>query len=411
MTGLRELRRRRTRVVLASSLAALLLLPVFVVVAWRAIRDSKAAEAVVSIPMRTLPLTPTAVIGVTDEQNFLASVAVVALSPNGAGGTVILLPVGTLVGGQPTGEPKRLADVYGSEGADALKKAVEDITNSQIDLVSVTGVDGVAELIARAGTLTPTFDADVTDTDGDGTRVVAVAGPNEFTPIDASAVLAARDAGLNEEARFAPVKALWESVAVAVGNGALGATPAVVVADVGAQTPADVPTFMSALLAGPIRVWQIGAQRITDAEKNPKDIDVYGYNVGEMIMVMASAAPSAMVPIYPTLSVQIDSPYADAAVIQEAVFRMLYMGTNVILVRSVDATVPDTTTIYYSDEVERAMAQPLTTLFGDIDFEKASEGVEGIDVQVVIGANFLDVLRNEAAGITDTTAAAETTVP
>ena len=55
MTGLRELRRRRTRVVLASSLAALLLLPVFVVVAWRAIRDSKAAEAVVSIPMRTLP--------------------------------------------------------------------------------------------------------------------------------------------------------------------------------------------------------------------------------------------------------------------------------------------------------------------------------------------------------------------
>lgn len=411
MTGLRELRRRRTRVVLASSLAALLLLPVFVVVAWRAIRDSKAAEAVVSIPMRTLPLTPTAVIGVTDEQNFLASLAVVTLSPNGAGGTVILLPVGTLVGGQPTGEPKRLADVYGSEGADALKKAIEDITNSQIDLVSVTGVDGVAELIARAGTLTPTFDADVTDTDGDGTRVVAVAGPNEFTPINASAVLAARNAGLNEEARFAPVKALWESVAVAVGNGALGATPAVVVADVGAQTPADVPTLMSALLAGPIRVWQIGAQRIADVEKNPKDIDVYGYNVGEVVMVMASAAPSAMVPVYPTLSVQIDSPYADASVIQEAVMRMLYMGTNVILVRSVEAAVPDTTTIYYSDEVERAMAQPLTTLFGDINFEKASEGVEGIDVQVVIGANFLDVLRNGTLEIGDTTGAAETTVP
>ena len=91
--------------------------------------------------------------------------------------------------------------------------------------------------------------------------------------------------------------------------------------------------------------------------------------------------------------------------------RMLYMGTNVILVRSVDATVPDTTTIYYSDEVERAMAQPLTTLFGDIDFEKASEGVEGIDVQVVIGANFLDVLRNGTAEIGDTTGAAETTVP
>lgn len=409
MTGLREMRRRRTRVVLGASLGALLLLPVSVVVAWRAIRDSKAAEAVVSIPMRTLPLTPTAVIGVTDEQNFLASLAVVALAPDGAGGTVILLPVGSSVGGQPEGEPKRLADVYGSDGAEALKKAVEDISNSQIDLVSVTGVDGVAELIARAGTLAPTFATDVTDTENEKLRVVAVAGANSFTPIDASAVLAARDASQNEESRFSSVKALWESVAAAVGNGALGAVPATVIPDVGAQTPVDVPTFMSALLAGPIRVWQIGGQRISDAEKNPKDIDVYGYNVGELIMVMASAAPSAMVPVYPTLSVQIDSPYPDAAVIQESVFRMLYMGTNVILVRAVDETPPAVTTMYYEEEIERTMAQPLTTLFGDIEFEKATEGVEGVDVRLVLGANFIEFMRTEPLGGTAPTD--ETTTP
>ncbi|MFM8563442.1 MAG: hypothetical protein ACKOCE_06055 [Acidimicrobiia bacterium] len=409
MTGLREMRRRRTRVVLGASLAALLLLPVSVVIAWRAIRDSKAAEAVVSIPMRTLPLTPTAVVGVTDEQNFLASLAVVALAPDGAGGTVILLPVGSSVGGQPEGEPKRLADVYGSDGAEALKKAVEDISNSQIDLVSVTGVDGVAELIARAGTLAPTFANDVTDTENEKARVVAVAGANSFTPIYASAVLAARDASQNEESRFSSVKALWESVAAAVGDGALGAVPATVVPDVGAQTPADVPAFMSALLSGPIRVWQIGGQRISDAEKNPKDIDVYGYNVGELVMVMASAAPSAMVPVYPTLSVQIDSPYPDSAVIQESVFRMLYMGTNVILVRAVDETPPAMTTMYYEEEIERAMAQPLTTLFGDIEFEKATEGVEGVDVRLVLGENFIEFLRDEPSG--GAASSDETTIP
>lgn len=394
MTSLVEIRRRRTLVVLASSLVVLLLLPVSVVVAWRAVRDSKAAQEVVTLPSRTLPTTPTAVIGVTDEQNFLASLAVVALTPAGAGGTVMLLPVGASVGGQPDGEPKRLADVYGSDGPDALKKAVEDMTNSQIDLVSVSGVDGTAELIARAGTITPTFATDVTDTEGESTRVVGVVGPNTFTPIDATAVLAARDADKPEGTRFDSVKATWDAIAAAVGAGALGATPAAVIPDVGAQTPADVATLMSALLAGPIRVWQVGAQRITDAEKNPLDIDVYGYNLGEVVMVMASAAPSAMVPVYPTLSVQIDSPFADSAVIQEATFRLLYMGTNVILVRSVDVEVPETTTIYYSDEVERAMSEPLTTLFGEIAFESASERVEGIDVQIVLGSNFIDFLQN-----------------
>jgi hypothetical protein len=286
--------------------------------------------------------------------------------------------------------------VYGSDGPDALKKAVEDLTNSQIDLVSVNGVDGTAELIARAGTMTPTFASDVTDTENEKTRVVGVSGPNEFTPLDASAVLAARDVASREEARFASVKALWESLATAVGTGALGATPAPVIPDVGAQVPADVPAFMSALLAGPVRVWQIGASRINDATKNPKDLDAYGYNVGEVIMVMASAAPSAMVPVYPTLSIQLDSPFSDAKVIESAVFRLLYMGTNVILVRSVSTTPPETTTILYSDEVERAMSEPLTTLFGDISYERATERVEGIDVQIILGSNFLTFLENGA---------------
>lgn len=394
MTSLGEIRRRRTLVVLTSSLLVLLLLPVSVIVAWRAVRDSTAAREVVSLPTRLLPTTPTAVIGVADEQNLLASLAVVALNPEGAGGTVLLLPVGASIGGQPEGEPKRLADVYGSDGADALRKAVEDMTNSQIDLVSVNGVDGTAELIARAGTIRPTFSSDVTDTEGESTRIVGVVGPNTFTPIDATAILAARDADKYEETRLAPVKATWDAIANAVGAGALGAVPASVIPDVGAQTPADVPAFMSALLAGPIRVWQVGAQRITDAVKNPLDVDVYGYNVAELVMVMASAAPSAMVPVYPTLSVHIDSPFPDSTVIEEATFRLLFMGTNVILVRSVDVEAPETTTIFYSDEMERAMSEPLTTLFGEIAFEAATERIEGIDLQIVLGDNFIDFLQD-----------------
>jgi hypothetical protein len=143
-------------------------------------------------------------------------------------------------------------------------------------------------------------------------------------------------------------------------------------------------------------LWQFSSERLSDAERNPQDIDVYGFNAGELVMVMASVAPSAMVAVFPTLSVQIDSPYADIAVTQDATFRMLYMGTNVILVRQVTSTPLPVTIIKYSDEMDRAMAEPLTTMFGEIVFEKATERVEGIDVQVILGDSFVNFLATGA---------------
>ena len=396
MSTLKQRRRRQTWAAFGAGILVLTLLPVSVVVAWRAIRDSKAAEEVVALPSRELPTIPTAILAVTDEQNFLTSLNIIALTPEGAGGTVMILPVGLMVPGQPVGQPKRIADVYGSDGVDALRSAVESVTNSQIDLISVNGVDVTAELIARVGTTTPTYAADVTDTETDETRVVATAGINEFSPIQAAQVLAARDVGQVESTRIPNVKATWDAIAASIGAGIIGAIPAAVVPDVGAQTPVDMPTFMSALFAGPIKLWQFASERVNDAERNPQDIDVYGFNAGELVTVMASVAPSAMVAVFPTLSVQIDSPYADIAVTQDATFRMLYMGTNVILVRQVTSTPLPVTVIKYSDEMDRAIAEPLTTMFGEIVFEKATERVEGIDVQVILGDSFVNFLATGA---------------
>ena len=396
MTTLKQRRRRQTWVAFGAGVLVLTMLPVSVVVAWRAIRDSKAAQEVVALPSRELPTTPTAILAVTDEQNFLTSISIVALTPEGAGGTVMILPVGLMKPGQPAGQPKRLADVYGSDGVDALKAAVESVTNSQIDLIAVNGVDVTAELIARAGTTSPTYATDVTDTETDATRIVVAAGANQLTPIQAAQVLASRDVAQMESARMPNIKATWDAIVASIGSGVIGAVPAAVIPDVGAQTPTDMPTFMSALFSGPIKVWQFGFERITDAEQNPQDIDVYGFNAGELVMVMASVAPSAMVAVFPTLSVQIDSPFGDVAVTQDATFRMLYMGTNVILVRQVTSTPPPVTVIKYSDEMDRAMAEPLTTMFGEIVFEKATERVEGIDVQVILGDSFVNFLATGA---------------
>ena len=396
MNSLLQQRRRQTMLNFGAGLIVLALLPITGVVAWRAIRDSNAAQGVISLPSRAVPLTPTAIFAVTDEENFLTSLTVMALTPQGAGGTVMVIPVGALVGGRPVGKPQRLADVYGSDGVEALQNAVEAMTNSQIDQITVNGVDGTAELLARVGTVNATFSSDVMDTESEISDVIAEKGTVDLTPMEMSAVLAARDISGDEAGRYPSIKATWEGISAAVGSGRPGAVPAVVIPDVGAQSPADMPAFMSALFAGPINIWQIDTERIIDAERNPKDIDVYRYNAGEVVMVMASVAPSAMVAVLPTLTVQVDSPFDDSTVTQDSVFRILYMGTNVVLVRVVASVPPPVTIIRYSDEMDRAIAEPLTTMLGEVVFEKATERVDGVDIQIVLGDSFVTFMSDGA---------------
>lgn len=392
MSVLARRRRRRTLIALASGIVVMASLPVSAVVAWRAVRDSKAAEAVVALPTVAIPTTPTAILATTDEQNYLASLSVLAIAPNGAGGTIMSLPVGLAMNGQPEGEPKRLADVYGSDGPEALKTAVESLTNTQIDLIAVEGVDGTGDLLARVGTIEARFSADVLDSQDDQIRKVADQGPNSFTPLQAAAVLAARDGDQPESERLPSVKALWDGVVGAVGSGKIGTQPAPVIADVGAQVPADMASFMSALFAGPVRTWQIAYQRVEDDEANPDDVDVYGYDLGEIVMVLATVAPSSMVAVFPTITVQVDSPFPESETVRQAVYRLLYMGANVMLVRNVSSVPPEVTTIRYSDEMDRGIAEPLTILLDEIDWEKATDRVAGIDLQIILGRSFTGFL-------------------
>lgn len=398
MSFIRARRRRATVIALASGLVVAALLPVSAVVAWRAIRDSRAAEAVVALPTVSIPTTPTAILATTDDQNYLTSLSILALSPSGAGGTVMSIPVGLSISGRDAGDPRRLADVYGSDGPEVLKETLEAMTSSQLDMIAVEGAAGTGDLIARVGTIAATFTNPVLDTDGNTERVVAEAGDNSFTPIQAAAVLAARVDDATEATRLPNVKVMWEAIATAVGAGKIGTTPVPVIPDVGAQTPADMPTFMSALFAGPLRVWQIGYQAIPEGEANPDGLDLYGYDFGEVVMVLASVAPSAMVAVLPTLSLQVDSSYPDSETLRQAVFRLLYMGANVLLVRNTTEPPPAVTTIYYSDEMDRGMAEPLTILLDEVQWERATERVAGIDLRVVLGESFIRFLE-ETAGV------------
>jgi len=397
MNALAARRRRVTWTAFVVGMASFVAIPVGSVVAWRAVRDSRAAEEVVSLPLRTIPSTPTAIFATVDERNVLSALSVLALGPDGAGGTVMLMPLNIVVPGQAEGGLKTISQVFSEEGEEGLKLAIENITNSQIDLVSVNDVDDTGDLLARVGTIIADFVTDITDSELNIVTVIAEAGENRFAPIQAAAVLASLDTRQVDSQRTPQIRAIWDGIQKAVASGRLGAEPVGVIPDVGAQVPADMMTFMSGLFAGPINIWQIDAIAINSLRKNPESLDVYEYDPGEVISVMASMAPSAMVAVFPTLNVSLSSPYPDVEVTRSATERLLYMAANVMLVRQVGDVPPPVTTIRYFDETDRALSENLSLMLGEIEFEKATEGIEGVDIQVILGESFLQFLKTGPA--------------
>jgi len=393
---LQERRQRNTWIAFVCGLVVLLLLPASSVVAWRAVRDSKAAQEVISLPSRTVPSTPTAIFAVVDERERLSSLSVLAVDTDGAGGAVMIIPVQIAIAGTPDGQPRSLSQVFTEEGGEGLKRAVENMTNSQVDLLSVNDVDATGALIARAGTVDVDFIDNVTDSEQEVVSLIAPKGKNSFSPIEAAAVLASLNVEIEDQQRTPAIRTLWDGIATAVADGKLGATPLPIVPDVGAQAPVDMMTFMSAMFSGPMTVWQIAATPIDTFEANPEGLDVYEYDAGEVILVMASMAPSAMVAVFPTLNVQFDSPYPDLEVSRQASLRLLYMATNVMLVRQVTDTPPPVTIVRYSDEMDKTIAESLSLMLGELVFERAAEGVEGIDIQIILGDSFIEFLKSGA---------------
>jgi hypothetical protein len=397
MNALAARRRRVTWTAFVVGAASFVTIPVGSIVAWRAVRDSRAAEEVVSLPLRTIPSTPTAIFATVDERNVLSALSVLALGPDGAGGTVMIVPLNIVVPGQGEGGLKTISQVFTEEGEEGLKLAIENITNSQIDLVSVNDVDDTGDLLARVGTIIAEFVTDITDSELNIIAVIAEAGENRFAPIQAAAVLASLDTRQVDSQRTPQIRAIWDGIQKAVASGRLGAQPVGVIPDVGAQVPADMMTFMSGLFAGPINIWQIDAIAINSLRKNPQSLDVYEYDPGEVISVMASMAPSAMVAVFPTLNVSLNSPYPDVEVTRSATERLLYMAANVMLVRQVGDVPPPVTIIRYFDETDRALSENLSLMLGEIVFEKATEGIEGVDIQVILGESFLQFLKTGPA--------------
>lgn len=401
MTTFRAKRVRALRIAIASGVASALVLPLGVTLAWNQLLDSRASTAIVTSAV-AIPDTPAALVAGLGEGGQLSHLFVATLDASGVGGTVVLLPIGAATEVEaPTADdataestvavPKRLAEVYATDGLGGLANEVQGLLDVSFVAVGALGRVELINVLAPLGGVDVLLDRDVVTVAVDGTPTkLASAGESSY-PIDRLVdIVLARRPNEKESERFARHREVWNGIVKRVGAGIdlpadIDTTPA------GLADPAN---FMKRVLGGALQVWQLAAAPVLDKTLNPKRIDLYSLDRAEVVMVFASVAPSAMSGADLPITVMIDSPFNDPVVSRAAVAALLDAGIGVGVMREISAKEQPATLIQADADVATALSALLTGSFVSIDTAPWADQVVGIDATITLGAEFVASVRN-----------------
>ena len=410
MTAIPARRRRRMIAAMITSGLSVIALPGGLFLGTNSLLRASGGNSIDSRGTVDVPSSVVEMLAVINTRNEVASLALLAITPEGKGGTIVSIPVGSMADVAKTEQPRRIADSYTTGGLQALKTDVENLMNITVDFADDVTATEFAAVLTDVGTQPVVLQQPVTDTGADGVPVVVLeAGSSTATPDLLATGLAASQTGTPESARLPQVKALWNSIA--------RAGVAMPAADVAASTssisPLDpsvftsTPAFVKALLRGEIDVWQFSSTLFPDDVRNPNKVDLYGLDGGEVLMVMASVVPSALTVTTANVAVMIDIPFASASVAKEVVTRLAYLGANVVLVRQSPDLATERTTVYYNDSIAKTEAEAYPTLLGPLEFMESKDVISGVNLRIVLGNDFVAFLGQGSGTSTSTTSTTE----
>ena len=410
MTAIPARRRRRMIAAMVTSGLSVIALPGGLFLGTNSLLHASGGNSIDSRGTVDIPSSVVELLAIVNSRNEVASLALLAVTPEGKGGTIVSIPVGALADVAKTEQPRRIADSYATGGLQALETDVENLMNITVDFSDDVTATEFAAVLTSVGTQPVVLQQPVTDTGADGTATVVLeAGSSTATPELLAAALASSQTGTPESARLPQVKALWSSIAragVATPTAEVdGATSSISPIDTSAFT--STATFVNALLLGEIDVWQFSSTLFTDVVRNPNNADLYGLDSGEVLMVMASVVPSALTVTSSNVAVMVDIPFASAVVAKEVVTRLAFLGANVVLIRQTSDLPAERTTVYYNDFIARTEAEPYPTLLGPLEFTESKDVISGVNLRIVLGNNFVAFLGQGSATSTSTTSTTE----
>ena len=403
MTVFREKQVRALRVAIAAGVAAALILPLGVAVAWNQLLDSQSATSVESSAI-TIPDTPAALVAGLGEGGQLSHLFVATLDASGVGGTVVLVPIGAATETQtaqaddtaaeesPPQVSQRLADVYATDGLGGLANEVQGLLDVSFVAVGALNRVDLINLFAPLGGVDVLLDREVVTVAVDGTPTKLASAGQESYPIDRVVdILLARRPSEKESERFARHREVWNGVVKRIG-------PGVEIPPETDTTPAglvDANNFMRRVFGGALQVWQLSAAPVLDKSLNPERADMYSLDRAEVVMVFASVAPSALSGVDLPVTVMIDSPFNDPVVSRAAVAVLLDAGVGVGVMREVSAAEQSSTLIAGDGDVTTALQALLGGSLGAIERIEWEAQVAGIDAAITLGSEFVASVRNK----------------
>lgn len=384
--------------------------------------------------VQRLPWTSTALIGVIDQDGTLTSNVVAVLPPEGRGGTIVSISA-SADAASATGTIIRPLDaVLAVEGPEAWRAAVEQLSGLSFDLAEIVDEDRFAELVSPLGDLPTIFPFAFTDANSDTTFD---SGQNVLSAVSAARAVTARNAA-GPSWQFDPTRdAVWAAVANRVGAG-IGSLPVDVRFDRG-NAPAGLDQFVDALFAAPVEfrelsTFQIDPVRVTnqmpvdhaDYLGDDANESIVALNRSETVLMFASIAPARVGAPLDGPTIRVVSGFTDADaeplgmnrsdLIVSALDVLLFAQANVrSVVDEPGGAVPERTQIVVTDPaLVDGVWSNYDGLFGELQVVVADVRIEGIDLEVTLGRQYLDELGQGPAPvdvlIAETNEASETTL-
>ena len=410
MTAIPARRRRRMIAAMVTSGLSLIAVPSGLFIGTNSLLHASGGDSVDEAATLDIPNTAVEMLAVRNSRNEITAIALLAVAPEGKGGTIVSVPVGASADVASTEAPRRIADSFATGGLEALTTDVQNLLNITVDFADdVTALElsvAMSSIGAQPVVLAQPVIEGVLN---EKSTVVLPAGSSTVLPDVIANALAASQQGIPESARLPQVEQLWTAVAnggVAVSD-APETTSTKSVAPFSIQSLNSTLSFFTALFAGEIDVWQLSASLFTDAQRNPNNADLYGLNSAEVLMVMASVVPSALTVTSTNIAVMVDVPFANSDIAEEAVTRLAFLGASVVLVREPTELAVERTMVYYNDSIALAEAEKYESLMGPLEFVVSKDVISGVNLRIVLGNDFVAFLGQGSSTSASTTSTTE----
>lgn len=419
MTARRVQRRRAAVIGFVVGALSLAVIAALGVAGVRSLLNSSAgqtAEAGAVTPVQQFPYSPTGLIGVTDDEGVLTSVAVLVVAPDGTGGTIVTLAASADAGSGTTGALQPLNAELAMGGPEAFSFGAERLTGLSFDVVELVDTERLAGLLDPLGDVTVELETSVYDA---SSLEEWEAGTVMLGPEEAARLLAARVPDQADWFLEPSRGAVWAAVADRVGAG-IGSAEAVGEGeDVPPAGSMDVLVdrlFADRVVHRPLAFTPIESERVeaelsselsSAAASFTNQTAVVAHDRAETQFVLASVAPSRLGAPLEAATIRLEIGMSDEAVDAAGMTRddvgieavSVAMGAELNVVSVVDEVAPETESPTNVEVAEAAALEDawdiFPDLFGNVEIGVASVRIDGVDAVVYVGESWLTDLAGE----------------